>query len=623
MRELAAGIAVVLVCAGLFLFQPQAVVNLDRRTFDMFAQWTGRGRPSDRIVILEVDEASLAQYGRWPWPRDRIALLVSKVLDYGADTVALDMIFAEPDSTDDALVSAIKSRKVVIGFQFGFQPGAAESTVCSLHPSFLLNPGPEGIGVFRASSALCSLSAITQSAAATGFLNAAPDSDGVLRRVPLLIEYRGLVYPSLALATFLTHSAASTVALRGHPSGVQSLSVGNLGIPLDERGGLLLRFRGPSSTFRSVSAHELLGGRARHEEIRGKIVIVGCSAVGLQDLVSAPMGGLFPGPEVQATALDNLLQGDFLSLPPAGRTVELLLLLVSGLGSVALAASLRFRWALTGMFAAGICMWSGSLQFFSRTGAFVSPLSLTLTLGANLAVLTALSLRREKLRADRVSRRLIANRQFVVHALASLASIRDLETGEHLLRTQHYTRLLCEAVASYPRFRGFLNRETIELLVQLVPLHDIGKVGVPDHILQKPGRLTPEEYEIIKLHVEYGREVLETARVRSGLQDQNLLRLAEQIVFTHHERWDGTGYPRKLRGEEIPIPGRMMAIVDVYDALVSKRVYKVRMTHEQAMALIEEGRGQHFDPDLVAAFLKSHESWRRVAQEFDEDRLKG
>ncbi len=619
MREFAAGISVVLLCAGFFLFPPQSIVNLDRRIFDSFAKWAGRGRPSDRIVILEVDEASLTRYGRWPWPRNLIGSLVNKVLDRGADTVALDMVFVESDSTDDALAAAIQGKKVVIGFHFGFGPPAEKGEECVLHPSFLLDTGFPGRGVFRASGALCNRPAIAGSAAATGFLNAAPDADGMLRRIPLLIEYHGAVYPSLALATFLTHKSTSTVTLRGNVSEAQILTAGQRSIPLDRHGGLLLRFRGPAKTFRSVSASDLTSGRLRHDELRGKIVIVGGSAHGLQDVVSAPVGGLLPGREVQATVLDNLLQGDFVSVPPLARTVELLLLLAGGLGVPVLAARLRFHWALAVMLGVGVCAWTGSLQAFSMTGGFISPLPLTLTLGGNLAVLTALSLRREKLRADEASERLAANREFVVQALASLAAIRDLETGEHLVRTQHYTRLLCEAVAYHPRFRDFLTPETIELLVQLVPLHDIGKVGVPDYVLQKPGRLTPEEFEVVQRHVEYGREVLEKARVRSGIQDQKLLRMAEEIVYTHHERWYGTGYPRKLQGDQIPIPGRMMAIVDVYDALVSKRIYKPRMTHEEAMAIIEAGKGKHFDPDLVTAFLGSHESFRKVAREFDED----
>jgi response regulator RpfG family c-di-GMP phosphodiesterase len=182
-----------------------------------------------------------------------------------------------------------------------------------------------------------------------------------------------------------------------------------------------------------------------------------------------------------------------------------------------------------------------------------------------------------------------------------------------LARTQRYTRLLCEALAGHPKFAGFLTRETLDLIVQIVPLHDIGKIGIPDSILKKPGPLTPEEYKIIQRHVEYGYEVLEKARIKSGLEDESLLQLARDIVSCHHERWDGKGYPQGLKAELIPIPGRIVAVVDMYDALVSKRVYKDRISHEEARELIASSRGERFDPDVVDAFLRTQQQWRQIS----------
>jgi response regulator RpfG family c-di-GMP phosphodiesterase len=256
-------------------------------------------------------------------------------------------------------------------------------------------------------------------------------------------------------------------------------------------------------------------------------------------------------------------------------------------------------------------------------GIYVSPLPLSLMLGANLILFNTLHLRNEWKKVDQTAEQNAHTQAFMVQALASLAAIRDQETGGHLLRTQHYIRLLCEAVRDHPRFRLALDPETVELLVQVVPLHDIGKVGIPDNILQNPGPLTPEEFEIVKRHVDHGREVLETALARSGAPNQRMLWLAHELVSSHHERWDGSGYPKGLRGEEIPIPGRLMAVADVYDALVSKRVYKAPMSHAQAVEIIRSGRGAHFDPDLVDAFLKSQNQWSRVAREFADGNFRG
>src|SRR5262249_10868466 len=156
----------------------------------------------------------------------------------------------------------------------------------------------------------------------------------------------------------------------------------------------------------------------------------------------------------------------------------------------------------------------------------------------------------------------------------SLTEIRDAETGRHSRRTQRYARLLAQQLATDPRFHEYLTPQTIDLLAQLAPLHDIGKVGVPDRLLTKPGRLTSAEYEEMKQHPVRGRDVIVRAARDVGVPDHTILALAEEIVYTHHERWDGSGYPLGLRAGQIPVPGRVMALVDVYDALVSKRVYR-------------------------------------------------
>jgi putative two-component system response regulator len=207
----------------------------------------------------------------------------------------------------------------------------------------------------------------------------------------------------------------------------------------------------------------------------------------------------------------------------------------------------------------------------------------------------------------------------VLHALTSLTETRDFETGAHLVRTSRYTRALGEALASYPRFRGFLTPETIDLIARLAPIHDIGKVGVADRTLRKPGPLSDDEREEMSRHPIYGRDVIARTEERVGVRDDFLLKLAKEIVYSHHERWDGTGYPEGLRGEAIPIPGRMVALVDVYDALASARVYKGALPHDEVVQAIVAGRGVHFDPDMVDAFLGIQEEWRRIAIDFADE----
>ncbi|KJK08360.1 MULTISPECIES: HD-GYP domain-containing protein [Pseudomonas] len=218
---------------------------------------------------------------------------------------------------------------------------------------------------------------------------------------------------------------------------------------------------------------------------------------------------------------------------------------------------------------------------------------------------------------QRRTREVAAIQDVTIHAMASLAETRDNETGNHIRRTQHYINLLAELLREHPRFRHFLDEQTIKLLFKSAPLHDIGKVGIPDRILLKAGRFTPEEFEIMKTHTTLGRDAIQHAEDQLGI-DVDFLRLAKEIAYSHQEKWDGSGYPQGLAGDAIPISARLMAVADVYDALISRRVYKPGMSHAQAMEIIREGRGSHFDPDICDAFVANAERFRDIAARFTD-----
>ncbi|CAK0750694.1 putative cyclic di-GMP phosphodiesterase VC_1348 [Gammaproteobacteria bacterium] len=212
------------------------------------------------------------------------------------------------------------------------------------------------------------------------------------------------------------------------------------------------------------------------------------------------------------------------------------------------------------------------------------------------------------------TRELEQTQDITVQTLAALAETRDPETGGHIRRTQNYVSLLANHLHHHPRFAVLREVNMIKLLYKSSPLHDMGKVGVPDYILLKPGKLTDEEFVEMKKHAEYGWKTLTIALRQMG--NNSFLRVAAEIAYTHHEKWDGSGYPRNLAGEEIPVSGRLMALADVYDALISRRVYKAAMSHNQATAIIVEGRCQHFDPDVVDAFIALQKQFRETAKQF-------
>ena len=200
-------------------------------------------------------------------------------------------------------------------------------------------------------------------------------------------------------------------------------------------------------------------------------------------------------------------------------------------------------------------------------------------------------------------------------ALSSLAETRDNETGNHIRRTQNYIKMLAVKLQDHPRFSHFLTDENVVLLFKIAPLHDVGKVGIPDSILHKPSKLTTEEFEIMKTHAMLGGNAIASA-IEGINVSSPFLEIACQIAMSHHEKWDGSGYPDGLQGEDIPIPARLMALADVYDALSCRRVYKSAMASHEVETIILDGRGKHFDPDVVDAFMEIQPQFIEIAERY-------
>lgn len=207
-------------------------------------------------------------------------------------------------------------------------------------------------------------------------------------------------------------------------------------------------------------------------------------------------------------------------------------------------------------------------------------------------------------------------KEVAIVAMASLAETRDNETGNHIRRTQNYVKSLAEKLCHHPDFSSELDEDTVDLLYKSAPLHDIGKVGIRDDILLKPGKHTPEEFEIMKTHAVLGAEAIMVAEDALGDNESSFLRYAREIALTHHEKWDGSGYPGGLKGEDIPLSGRLMAVADVYDALISKRIYKPAFPHDKAMEIIKQGQGTHFDPRIVDALFEIEDTFVSIAEQF-------
>jgi putative two-component system response regulator len=232
------------------------------------------------------------------------------------------------------------------------------------------------------------------------------------------------------------------------------------------------------------------------------------------------------------------------------------------------------------------------------------------------------SLRRDKvsLQAD-VAHRMHENlviQDVTIRALARLAETRDNETGNHILRTQEYVRALAQRVSRHPRFAGQLDEHSISLMAKSAPLHDIGKVGIPDHVLLKPGKLSPDEWEIMKTHARLGADAISRAEADTH-EPVTFLVFAKQVARHHHERWNGSGYPDGLAGDAIPLAARLMAVADVFDAMISRRVYKAPIPFAQVREMMAAERGQHFDPDLLDSFIDGFEAFCDIARRHPDD----
>ncbi|MFZ6752775.1 response regulator [Undibacterium sp. Dicai25W] len=226
----------------------------------------------------------------------------------------------------------------------------------------------------------------------------------------------------------------------------------------------------------------------------------------------------------------------------------------------------------------------------------------------------------ESLVQDRTSK-LGKMQDAIIMAMASLGEVRDNETANHICRTQNYVMVLARQLSQHPRFKQELSNENIELLFKSAPLHDIGKVGIPDKILLKQGKLTADEFEIMKQHTSYGRETILSLERYLG-ESNNFLRFAREITYSHHEKWDGSGYPEGLTGDAIPISARLMAVADVYDALITEREYEPAFEHQIAINIMRDARSSHFDPDVLDAFLQVADKFDLIAKSYREPLLK-
>jgi adenylate cyclase len=630
---------------------PTAVRQAELRAYDLMLAARPAPPPATAVALVGIDEESLAARGQWPWPRYRLAMLVDRLWEAGAEVVALDFLMPEPDRSAPEVIRAERARdglvpdgaegrgggdgnslrlaaalrrgKTALAYQllFSGEAGASVQPLPTLSAGMVAIVSPEGAERWpEATGALRSLPVLTEAASAEGFANTVKDVDGTLRRTPLLLSAKGQPLPSLALSALLLASQDRSVR-RVSAGGESLLAWNGRRIPLDPEGNVLIDLRGGALAYHS--ARQVLDGGLAKGSLTGRIVLVGAWATGLGDLHLVPGGRWVRGLEVHAGVVDAVLAGRFLARPGWARGAELVAVLLLGVGATLLLSRPGFRAPLAVVTVGSLGCWLGARQLLVASGLYLSPVLPMLTPVVITTVLSLLKYGIEARKVEQGNQDLIQAQDEIIVSMSVLSEARDRETGLHILRTQRYVELLARQLASTPRFRN-LGESSIRLLAKSAPLHDIGKVGIPDAILRKPGKLSADEYGVMKSHTSIGADALtEIVGSTDHPEKSEFLTYAREMTVSHHEHWDGSGYPAGLRGEEIPLAGRLMALADVYDALVSRRAYKEALTHEEAREYIRQHSGSHFDPEVVAAFLARDAEFREVAQRFAESREPG
>jgi response regulator RpfG family c-di-GMP phosphodiesterase len=529
--------------------------SLEDQTLDARSRLQADGA-QQQIAIVAIDPKSFdpPHEEAWPFKRGRHAEVIDRLRRAGAKTIVYDVQFTEPttNAQDLALYDAV-ARK----------PGTvlAATEVDDKGDTKVLG-GAENTDAAKA---------------LVGMANLPTDTGGVIRKY--YDEVGGV--PSLAVQAV----KSTTGKVPGH---------------FDD-GEAWIDYQGKPESFPTLSFVDVEDGKFDPAEVRGKIVVVGASAPSLQDRHATPMSPeLMAGPEVQANAIWTALHDNPLAAAPLW--LGILIVLLGGLAPAVLAARTRLVVAVAGALALA-ALYAFATYLAWGAGVILpvtAPLS-ALAVATVTAIVASYALANwERARVaqlnevleERVRERtaeLRSTQLEVVHRLGQAAEARDGETGLHIQRIGHLSRALGLAHG--------MSIADADLLQQASAMHDVGKIGIPDRILLKPGRLEESERTLMQTHTTIGASIL------SG-SSSALLQMAEEIALTHHERWDGSGYPRGLRGEEIPVPGRICAIVDVFDALMSARTYKDAWTLDAALDELRGGRGTHFDPDLLDEFTE-------------------
>ncbi len=612
-----------IIATHLFVYQSAIIQNFDYKIYDLskeFLDVSEESSSESNVVIVDIDEKSLASLGQWPWSRLILAKLIDEISSHKPASITLDIIFPEKDRTSPNQISSFY--KNYLGFESNLT-GVPKSlwdndaifasalkhsnATLSLYLSHSYIDDKkcanttfkeiplDGLELNSYPYLLCNTPKLLDSFDDFGYINTKIDDDGILRRYSVVKKYKERVVPSLALATLLSIDK-------------------DFKVELGKSATLLLNFYN-NKWYKKVSALDMLKQNLNSSLLLGKIVIIGSSAAALHDQVIINKARNIAGVQVHATMIDNLLRDEFLTQPKYFKITNILLSFLLSMILFLLLVKKENNYIVI-LFLTTLGLSVVSNLYMLSMGVYISIGYLLIPFLIHFFLISVLFIFIDTYDRKVFSEELNRSHIALVDSMAYVAEIHDFETGAHIIRTKKYVKVLGEHIRLKGVYPNKVTKEMIEMMYATAPMHDIGKVGIADSILKKEGKLTAMEYEVMKSHPDLGRHIINNAI--SSYQSNDFFIMARNIAHYHHEKWDGTGYPKGLKGHEIPLEARFMSISDVYDALISRRVYKEPFSYEKTIKIIKEERGKAFDPVLVDAFLEITDKFENIARKYSD-----
>ena len=618
-----------------WIYNSPYIKYVDYKVYDFFSQKLDmkkdeKNNITPSVVIVEIDKKSIDALGQWPWSRLITANLINKINAAHPSSIGLNIMFRQEDKS--SIISMQKFYKNYMGFDLRvegldkklfdndkiftdslkqtktilpvFMQDSLETRPYCNPVSIHTNSLQHAKTTYIAASMLCNIEQIHKVSHSFGFINTKIDKDGVLRRSPLFMHYKDTIVPAFSLANLLAldknieFPSLKSVKILGHKFYTNSASE------------VLLSFYQPS-WYKRISALDILEDKVPKEQLLGKIVLVGTSLIGDNNKHIVTTGEMLNGTDISATIIENILNDHIICQPDILKIINTILaFLISIIAIILIRKYAHFMLAIFYILVFSISFLIMYISF--QYGIYICISYFWVPLLMHFAILNLAVLYLNDKEQKNYYQELSNSHSAALESMVLVAGTKDFETGAHLTRTKEYMKLLANHMKELVVYSDILTEEFIETIYQAAPLHDIGKVGIPDAILQKPGKLNDDEFNTMKNHPTIGMKIIKDAM--NSYDKNNFLQIAYNITYYHHEKWDGSGYPAGLKEKEIPLEARLMALVDVYDALISSRCYKEAYSYEKAEKIIIEGSGKHFDPKIVEAFKQLRDEFKEIAE---------